>query len=69
MESFAKAIALNKFEGKFYFNRAQVKAKLEKYEDAIKDYDKIAQLNPEGVLLYLARYNKGICLRKIGLID
>ena len=35
-----RAIQLNKFEGKYYYNRAQVKAKMDRYEDAIKDYDK-----------------------------
>ena len=62
-----KAISLDKYEGKFYYNRAQVKAKLDRYEEAIRDFEKAIQ-NPSEPTLYYARYNKGICLRKVGKV-
>jgi tetratricopeptide (TPR) repeat protein len=66
--NYDKAIELDKFEGKYYYNRAQVKAKLDLFDEAIKDFDRAIQY-PSDSILYYARYNKGICLRKVGNLD
>ena len=45
-----------------------MKAKLDQFEEAIKDFEKAIQ-NPSDAIIFYARYNKGICLRKVGLLD
>jgi tetratricopeptide (TPR) repeat protein len=37
------AISQEKGNGTFYYNRAQVKVKLERYEDAIDDFKRAAE--------------------------
>lgn len=45
-----------------------MKAKLDRYEEAIKDFDKAIE-NPSDNTIYFARFNKGVCLRKTGLLE
>lgn len=68
LKMYNSAIELDRFEGKYYYNRAHVKAKLNQYEEAIKDFEKAIQ-NPSDAIIFYARYNKGICLRKVGHLD
>jgi tetratricopeptide (TPR) repeat protein len=64
--------------GNYYYNRAMVKSKLERYEEALEDFKKaLDQLTDTNPVFYVsfplnkikATYNKGICLRKLGRLD
>lgn len=55
--------------GNYYYNRALVKSKLEKLEEAIEDYNKAIENLSDNNYIYQARFNKGICLRRLGLLD
>jgi tetratricopeptide (TPR) repeat protein len=55
--------------GNYYYNRALVKAKLEKIEDAIDDYNKAIENLSDPNYIYQARFNKGICLRRLGKLE
>lgn len=55
--------------GNYYYNRAQIKAKLEKLEEAIDDYNRAQELLSDTQFLYLTRFSKGICLRRLGRLD
>ncbi len=74
LKMFDKAVSKNKYGGEYYYNRALVKAKLDRFPEAIKDYDKAIQ-NDSGAgrsndqQKYNAKFNKGICLRNIGDLD
>ena len=53
----------------YYYNRALVKAKLDKLEDAIADYVKAIEFLTEARYMYQAKFNKGVCLRRLGRLD
>ena len=55
--------------GNYYYNRALVKSKLEKLEEAIEDYNKAIENLNDNNYIYQARFNKGICLRRLGRLD
>jgi superkiller protein 3 len=46
-----------------------VKARLDKLEEAIEDYSKAIEYLSDSNYSYQARFNKGICLRKIGKLE
>jgi tetratricopeptide (TPR) repeat protein len=46
-----------------------VKAKLDKLDEAISDYSKAIELLTEAKYIYQARFNKGVCLRRLGKLD
>ena len=47
-----------------YYNRALVKSKLDKLEEAILDFSKALDCNPNNKSTFNATYNRGICYRK-----
>lgn len=49
LEGFSKALQLNSSYGEAYFRRACVHAAMNKFADALKDFEKGAQLNPNMV--------------------
>ena len=52
--------------GQYYYNRGIVKSRLDLVKEAIDDYSKAIELTSEQDHLYQARFNKGICLRRLG---
>lgn len=46
-----------------------MKAKLDKLEDAIADYLKAIEFLTDNSFIYQARFNKGVCLRRLGRLD
>ena len=46
-----------------------MKAKLEKLEEAIDDYNRAIENLSDQDYVYQARFNKGICLRRLGRLD
>ena len=55
--------------GIYYFNRAQVKGKLDKLEECIADYQEALKNLPDAHNQYLANFNMGVCLRRMGKLD
>ena len=68
LHHFKHAIDLNPLEGRYYYNRAHVKSRLERYHEAIEDYRK-AQEHQSESHIYYTFYNRGICLRKLGMLE
>ena len=74
LKAYDKAIALHKYGGEYYFNRANVYSRLQKYEEAIKDYksaikgDKESQKSDEAMKLK-AKFEQGNCLRLMGRLN
>ena len=46
-----------------------MKAKLDKLEDAIADYLKAIEFLTDNSFIYQARFNKGVCLRRLRRLD
>ena len=65
---FDHAIALDRTNGKYFYNRALVKVKQEKYESAVEDFKK-AQEYVEEKDKYNVIFNRGICFRKLGMLQ
>jgi tetratricopeptide (TPR) repeat protein len=57
------AVKKDPSNGNYYYNRALVKAKLEKLDNKSIEY--LSDQN----YIYQARFNKGICLRRLGRLD
>jgi len=55
--------------GTYYYNRALVKSKLDKLEDAIDDYQKACTTLTDNKYIYQSRFNMGVCLRRLGRLD
>jgi tetratricopeptide (TPR) repeat protein len=67
---FESAIKKNKTNGLFYYNRAQVKAKLDKLEEAVLDYAQaLAQNMTSPEYIFNSNFNRGNCLRRLGRLD
>lgn len=74
--NFTKAIELDKTNGEYYFNRANVKRETNEYQEAINDYEsaikfweqKYSAHSPE-LNIYKAYFHKGICLRQLEKYD
>lgn len=69
LRHYESAIKKNNSDGNYFYNRALVKAKLDKLEDAIQDYSQAINNLTEAKYIYQARFNKGVCLRKLGRLD
>lgn len=57
----------NKKMAAYYNNLAEVDAKTNKLDDAIKNYNKAAELDPQGAVMYL--FNEGAVLTNAGKVD
>ena len=60
------AIKHDESQGYFFYNRGLVKSKLDNINGAIIDYKKAIDLLQEPEYSYQARFNRGICLRRLG---
>ena len=69
LRHFESAIKKDQKNGMFYYNRAQVKAKLDKLEDAIHDYNIALQHLVDTNYQFNSFFNKGNCLRRLGRLD
>lgn len=71
LQHYNVAIKYYNQEGHYYYNRALVKSRLNKVEEAIDDYTKSLELfsSGESENKYQAFFNRGICLRRIGRLD
>lgn len=71
LRHFESAIKKDNQNGNFFYNRAQVKTKLDKLEEAIADYTKaIELLNPSDTQYQFNSYfNRGNCYRRLGRLD
>ena len=66
LHHFEHAIAMERSNGKYYYNRALVKVKLERYEEAIDDFKKAQDNLTEQKDIYNVIFNRGNCYRKLG---
>mmetsp|Transcript_6828 Transcript_6828/g.11526 ORF Transcript_6828/g.11526 Transcript_6828/m.11526 type:complete len:332 (+) Transcript_6828:127-1122(+) len=66
-------LAVNNYQqdGQYFYNRALVKSRLDKVEEAIQDYKKAIDLlgTSEQDSRYQAFFNRGICFRRIGNLE
>jgi tetratricopeptide (TPR) repeat protein len=69
LRHYESAVKKNNQNGNYYFNRALVKNKLDKLEDAIADYVKAIEFLTSNGDIYKANFNKGVCLRRLGRLD
>ena len=71
MSHYNLALKYNSSEGQFFYNRALVKSRLDKVEEAIEDYTKALEFmsSTDQDHKYQAFFNKGICLRRIGKLE
>lgn len=69
LRHYESAVKKDSQNGNYYFNRALVKAKLDKLEDAIADYNKALEYLTDNNYIYHARFNKGVCLRRLGRLE
>ena len=60
------AVKNDESQGYFLYNRGLVKSRLDDVKGAINDYKKAIELLSEPDYLYQARFNRGICLRRLG---
>ena len=65
------AVKFNNQEGQYFYNRALVKSRLDKVQEAIDDYTKALEHLSSGETdsKYQAFFNRGICRRRIGDLD
>lgn len=52
-----------------YYNRALVKSKLDKLDEAISDFTKALEYTSSNKAQFNATYNRGICYRKQGRLE
>ena len=64
IDDFSNAIVLNPENTEYYFLRANVKTRLDKFLSAAEDYTRIIELEPGNGNAY---YNRGICYANINL--
>lgn len=69
LRHYESAVKKDNQNGLYYYNRALVKAKLDKLEEAIGDYTKSIEFLTEQKYIYQARFNKGVCLRRLGRLE
>ena len=69
LRHYESAIKKDNQKGDYYYNRALVKSKLDKLDDAIADYVKAIEFLTDPTYIYQARFNKGVCLRRMGRLD
>ena len=50
----------------FYLNRAYTNRKMKEFKEAIKDYDKVIQIEKNNVKAF---YNRGLCYEKINMYE
>ena len=60
LKHYEVAVKKDSTNGKYYYNRALVKSKLDKFEEAIDDYNKALDNLSDQTGLYQARFNKGV---------
>ncbi|HEC56454.1 MAG TPA: tetratricopeptide repeat protein [Candidatus Syntrophoarchaeum butanivorans] len=65
IKAYSTSLGLNE-HAKAYYNRGLVYAEQEKYDEAIKDFDKAIELNPDDAEAY---HNRGIAYTKLGEYD
>ena len=53
-------------DGLYLYNRGQVRQRLGKINDAISDFTKSLEYLTEADYIYQARFNRGVCYRKLG---
>ena len=63
------AVKFDNQNGIYLYNRGLVKSHLNKLEDAIDDYVHALGFLSEPEYIYQTRFNKGICLRRLGRLD
>ena len=69
LRHYESAIKKDNSNGLYYFNRAVVKGKLDKLEQAIDDYTKAIENNPENSYKFNSLFNRGVCNRRLGRLD
>ena len=56
-------------QGNYHYNLGLVKSRLDKVDEAINHYSKAFETLTENDYLYQARFNRGICYRRVGKLD
>ena len=69
LRHYESAVKKDDKNGNYFYNRALVKSKLDKLDDAIADYNKAIEFLIEAKYIYQARFNKGVCLRRMGRLE
>ena len=66
LDDFTMAIKLLPTKIDFYLNRAYTNRKMKQFAEAIKDYNKVIEMEPNNEKAY---YNRGLCFEKINLYE
>ena len=68
MQNFDLAVDLDKSKGIYNYHKALVRSRLDKIHEAIESYNLALRQfeSDEREYMYQARFNKGICHRRIG---
>lgn len=69
LRHYESAVKKDNQNGNYFYNRALVKSKLDKLDDAIADYVKAIEYLTDNNYMYQAHFNKGVCLRRMGRLD
>ena len=66
LKHYDMAIEKDNQNGQFFYNRGLVHSRLDKVEKAIEDYTNALKHVSEQDHIYQARFNRGICERRMG---
>lgn len=69
LKHYEQAVDNDKGNGNYFYNLGLVKSRLDRVDEAIKDYSDAIPLLTEGDYQYQARFNRGICYRRIGKLE